>query len=215
MANPDWAAAWTEGMHMTDALIPKPAGRGRPYEKGRSGNPAGRQTGSRNRATLAAAAFLAGESEALTRRAVELALVGDPTAMRLCLERILPPCREPTVKFALPPIESAPTGKARGLKVHDIAAMKAVTSALVSGAITPGEAETIAAVVGTFVLQPAWQSRDRPGSTTDRRVFAAGLLQMQQRETIGSILDCKSRPWPLAGRHAFCDHSRRDGGRQP
>ena len=75
------------------------------------GNPAGRRTGSRNKATLAAAAFLAGESEALTRRAVELALAGDPTAMRLCLERILPPCRERTVKFALPPIESAPTGQ--------------------------------------------------------------------------------------------------------
>jgi hypothetical protein len=29
--------------------------------------------------------------------------------------------------------------------------MKAVTSALASGAITPGEAERIAAVVGTFV----------------------------------------------------------------
>jgi hypothetical protein len=26
---------------------------------------------------------------------------------------------------------------------------------------------------------------------------AADLLQVQQRETIGSILDCKSRPWPL------------------
>jgi hypothetical protein len=98
-------------------------GRGRPYEKGRSGNPAGRQTGSRNKVTLGAAAFLAGESEAVTRRAVELALAGDPTAMRLCLERILPPCRERTVKFALPPL---------------------VTSALASGAITPGEAERIA-----------------------------------------------------------------------
>jgi hypothetical protein len=31
--------------------------------------------------------------------------------MRLCLERILPPCRERTVKFALPTIESAPTGQ--------------------------------------------------------------------------------------------------------
>ena len=209
---------------MTDGLIPKPPGRGRgrPYEKGRSGNPAGRQTGSRNKATLAAAAFLAGESEALTRRAVELALGGDPTAMRLCLERVLPPCRERTVKFALPPIESA----------ADIAAaMKAVTSALASGAITPGEAERIAAVVDTLsgrsmpaistgacmssktrprrALRPALRSRGRPGSTTDRRVFAADLLQMQQLETIGSILDCKSRPWPLAGRHAFCDHSRR------
>jgi hypothetical protein len=131
-------------MHMADGLSPELPGRarGRPYGKGRSGNPAGRRTGSRNKATLAAAAFLAGESEALTRRAVELALGGDPTAMRLCLERILPPCRERTIKFALPPIESA----------ADIAAaMKAVTSTLAGGAITPGEAARIAAVVDTFV----------------------------------------------------------------
>ena len=43
-------------------------------------------------------------------------------------------------------------------------------------------------------LRPALQSRGRPGSTTDRRVFAADLLQVQQRETIGSSFDCKSRP---------------------
>src|SRR3984893_17507170 len=62
--------------------------------------------------------------------------------MRLCIERILPQCRERTVKFVLPPIESA----------ADIAAaMKAVTSALAAGMITPGEAATIAAVVDIFV----------------------------------------------------------------
>jgi hypothetical protein len=39
-----------------------------------------------------------------------------------------------------------PRDKARGLKAHDIAAaMKAVTSALAGGVITPGEAATIAA----------------------------------------------------------------------
>jgi hypothetical protein len=32
--------------------------------------------------------LLAGEGEALTRKAVELALAGDPAALRLCLERI-------------------------------------------------------------------------------------------------------------------------------
>jgi hypothetical protein len=131
-------------MAMADGFSPKPPrrARGRPFEKGRSGHPAGRRTGSRNKATIAAAALLEGESEALTRKAVELALVGDPTAMRLCLERILPPCRERTVNFALPPIESA----------ADIAdAMNAVTSALAGGTITPGEAATIAAVVDTFV----------------------------------------------------------------
>jgi hypothetical protein len=141
---PDWAADWAEEVAMADGVLPKLPRRmrGRPFEKGRSGNPAGRRTGSRNKATIAAAALLAGESEALTCKAVELALIGDPTAMRLCLERILPPCRERTVKFALPPIESA----------ADIAAaMKAVTSALAGGAITPGEAATIAVVVDTFV----------------------------------------------------------------
>ena len=83
---------------MSGVLLPKLPGRvrGRPLEKGRSGNPAGRRPGSRNKATLAAAALLAGESEALTRKAVELALAGDPTAMRLCIERLLPPSRERT-----------------------------------------------------------------------------------------------------------------------
>src|ERR1700737_1634281 len=88
-------------MPVTDGIAPKAPGRvhGRPFEKGRSGNPADRKVACRNKTTIAAAALLAGEAEALTRRAVELALVGDPTAMRLCIERILPPCRERTVKF--------------------------------------------------------------------------------------------------------------------
>src|SRR5271163_1830995 len=96
-------------MMMSDDISPKLPARvhGRPFEKGRSGNPRGRRYGSRNKATLAAAVLLEGESEALTRKAVELALAGDPTALRLCIERILPPCRERAVKFALPPIESA------------------------------------------------------------------------------------------------------------
>ena len=89
---------------MIDRLSPKPPGRvrGRPFEKGQSGNPAGRRVGCRNMTTIAAASLLAGEAEALTRRAVELALIGDPTATRLCIERILPPCRERAVKFVLP-----------------------------------------------------------------------------------------------------------------
>jgi len=75
---------------MTDGLMPKPPGRvrGRPFEKGRSGNPAGRRVGCRNKTTIAAASLLAGEAEALTRKAVELALGGDASALRLCLEHL-------------------------------------------------------------------------------------------------------------------------------
>jgi len=98
---------------MSDAPTPPERVRERPFEKGRSGNPGGRPAGSRNKATLATAALLAGASKALTSKAVELALAADPTAMRLCLDRILPPCRERTVKFTLPPIESPSISRPR------------------------------------------------------------------------------------------------------
>jgi len=51
--------------------------------------------------------LLAGEGEALTRKAVELALAGDPAALRLCLERIVGPYRERAVEFTMPPIRNA------------------------------------------------------------------------------------------------------------
>jgi hypothetical protein len=64
--------------------------RGRPFKKGVSGNPAGKPPGSRNRTTLAVQALLDGEAERLTRKCVELALQGDSTALRLCMERLVP-----------------------------------------------------------------------------------------------------------------------------
>ncbi|WP_373867386.1 DUF5681 domain-containing protein, partial [Microvirga aerophila] len=82
---------------MTDAKSPrKNAGNtrkkvpeGRRFQPGNSGRP----QGSRNRATLAMEALLDGEAEALTRKAIEMAKEGDATAMRLVLDRLLPPRR--------------------------------------------------------------------------------------------------------------------------
>ena len=160
---------------MDDELLNPPRRvRGQPFEKGRSGNPAGRRRGSRNRATLAAAVPLEGESEALTRKAVELALGGDPVALRVCIERILPVCRERAVRLALPSIEGA----------SDVsAAANAVTSALARGALTPGEAERIAIVVETFA---------RAIDTTKRREFAANPLQILGLNNFYESDDCDS-----------------------
>jgi hypothetical protein len=158
---------------MVDEVLEKPAEevRGRPFAKGRSGNPAGRRLGSRNKTTMAAQALLAGEAEALTRKAVEAALAGDPTAMRLCLERILP--RERAVEFALPAIKSA----------SDIAeAMGAVTAALAGGLITPGEAQAIARVFTTFV-------QTIETSDFDHRLQTLEARQAQDRSSL-------SRAWP-------------------
>jgi hypothetical protein len=50
---------------------------------------------------------LDGESEKLTRKVIELALEGDTTALRLCLERILPPRKERLTLLDLPPVKTS------------------------------------------------------------------------------------------------------------
>lgn len=72
------------------------------FQKGQSGNPAGRPKGSLNQTTLACQELLEGEAEAITRKAVEKALAGDLTAIRLCLERIIPPRKERPIFIDLP-----------------------------------------------------------------------------------------------------------------
>ena len=112
------------------------------FEKGVSGNPAGRPAGSRNNATLACEALLEGQAEALTQKAVDMALAGDPVALRICLERICPVRKDRAVSFPLPPITS-PRDAA------DIAA--AVAEAVAAGHVTPSEAAEIAKVVDAYV----------------------------------------------------------------
>lgn len=117
-------------------------GRGTPFEKGQSGNPAGRPPGSRNKATLAAAVLLDGEAERLTRRAVERALDGSDLALKVCLERILPARRERSVAFALPPIDGPG---------DLVAALRAVLGAVADGELTPGEALRLSQSVQIFL----------------------------------------------------------------
>ncbi len=105
-----------------------------------AGNP-GRPPGARHKATRAALALLDGEAEALTRQAVTLALEGDTTALRLCLERIAPPKRDAPVTFDLPPMQTAAdAAKAAG----------AVLDAVALGDLTPTEGAHIMGLVETY-----------------------------------------------------------------
>jgi hypothetical protein len=103
------------------------------------GNP-GRPKGSRNRATELAEALLDGEAEALTRKAIELALAGDTLALRLCFDRILPPRRDRPIAFRLPPVGSA---------ADMSAAMASVVKAAAQGKILLGEAAEFARLIET------------------------------------------------------------------
>ena len=101
------------------------------------GNP-GRPQGARNKVTLAVEAILEGEAELLTRRAVELALAGDTTALRLCLERVAPVRRGRPVVFEMPDVANA---------TDVLAALGAVLRATAEGALTPDEAASIAGLI--------------------------------------------------------------------
>ncbi|MGA8649639.1 MAG: DUF5681 domain-containing protein [Xanthobacteraceae bacterium] len=81
-----------------------PKQRGRPFPKGCSGNPRGRPKGARNAATRLVEQLLDGEAEAHMRKLIEKAKHGDTGALRLCIDRIMPPRRERPVNVELPPL---------------------------------------------------------------------------------------------------------------
>ena len=116
--------------------------RGRPFPKGRSGNPRGRPPGARNAATVVAEQLLDGEAEALTRKVIEAAKGGDMVALRICLDRILPPRRERPVRFKLPELGSAADASK---------AMAAITTAVANGELTPDEAGELSRLVESYV----------------------------------------------------------------
>jgi hypothetical protein len=115
-----------------------PNTRGRLFARGNPGRP----KGTKNKAGLAAQALLEGEAEALSRKAVELALSGDVTALRLCLERLLPPRKDRPVSLDLPRIES----------VADVVSTSAaLIEAAALGEVTPSEATHLARLVEVHV----------------------------------------------------------------
>jgi hypothetical protein len=115
--------------------------RGR-FVRGHSGNPGGRPKGCRDHVNRAIWALFAGEGEALARKAVEIAIAGDPAALRFCLERLIGPCRERAVEFVMPAIHNA----------GDLAqAMAAVAEAAAQGTLSPREAMQMGHVVEDYV----------------------------------------------------------------
>lgn len=72
---------------------------------------------------------------------MEIALEGDTTALRLCLERIAPAKKDAPVTFNLPPMQSAAdAAKAAG----------AVLDAVALGELTPTEGAHVMALIETY-----------------------------------------------------------------
>ena len=111
------------------------------FKKGESGNPKGRTAGSRNKATLAALALLEGDLEAVTKVCVDRAKDGDLMAIKLILDKVIPNAKERQLSVNLPKVEGA-----ANLPV----ALAAVLEMVSKGELTPGEGQTITAMIEAY-----------------------------------------------------------------
>ena len=85
--------------------------------------------------------MLDGQASALTQKAINLALAGDMAALRLCLDRILPPRKDSPVAFDLPEMKT----------LNDaVPAMGALVKAVGQGDLTPTEAAELTKMVQAF-----------------------------------------------------------------
>jgi F0F1-type ATP synthase gamma subunit len=113
-----------------------------PFQKGQSGNPAGRPRGIVNRATALAQNLLSERAEGIARKVIELAEEGDMAAIRVCMERLVPPIKHQPVAVELPPLERA---------VDSVEAMASIAAAVAAGDLTAAEAAELAKVVDVYV----------------------------------------------------------------
>jgi hypothetical protein len=108
--------------------------RGRPFQAGNKFG-RGRPRGSRNKASLAAQALLEGHSEAIVKKCMYMALSGDSVAMRLCIERLLPTCKELPVRVA--PLRARTAGELAQT-------VEGLLKGVFAGQLAPASAQTIA-----------------------------------------------------------------------
>jgi hypothetical protein len=108
------------------------------FTPGQSGNPAGRAVGGRNKQTLAAEARLFEHAQELVDNLVTRANRGEPAAMRLAMDRILPTGRGRPLPIELPPVRSTEDAQA---------AVGVIMDALKAGALSAREAVDLINVV--------------------------------------------------------------------
>jgi F0F1-type ATP synthase gamma subunit len=113
-----------------------------PFQKGESGNPAGRPRGALNRATVLAQTLLSERAESIAAKVIELAEQGDRAAIRVCMQRLVPVIKDQPIAVELPPIEKP---------ADSVEAAAAIAAAVAAGELTATEAAKLAKVVEVYV----------------------------------------------------------------
>jgi hypothetical protein len=136
------------------------------FRKGRSGNPLGRPKGIRNKATLLAEALLEDEIEGICRKAIEEAKRGNIQAIKLVLDRILPPKKEASIFIDLPPMK---------VSSDILEAIHRVTQAVSRGELSPTEGDCLTRII------------ERQAKVIELNDFEERLKKLEERQTHESL----------------------------
>lgn len=123
------------------------------FQKGSSGNPRGKAKGTKNRATLAAEQLLQGELESICRRLIQEATSGNMQAIKMILDRVLPPKRNSYISFKLPDLDDS-----SGF-LH---AIDSVMKAVSQGNLSVEDAEALTKMIDIYIrAKEAYEYEER------------------------------------------------------
>jgi uncharacterized protein DUF5681 len=131
------------------------------YQKGESGNPDGRPKGIPDKRS-ALRTLLEPHAQALVKKVVELAKQGDTTALRMCIDRLIPPVKAKDMPVEIGSLDGALADQGR-----------TVFAALSAGTITPDEANALMQAV-------AAQARIIEVDELEKRVAALESLKSER-----------------------------------
>ncbi|MGI9071082.1 MAG: hypothetical protein ACR2JB_07120 [Bryobacteraceae bacterium] len=121
----------------------------------------GRPEGSRNHATILLQQLMDNEAESIIRKVIELAKEGDSIAMKLAVERLIPPAKDRHIQLKFPRVHSAE---------DVIEASACLVQAVTEGNITPGEAHSVAGLLEVHRRASETASLEKRISELERRV---------------------------------------------
>jgi len=129
------------------------------FQPGQSGNPAGRPRGSRNKRTILAERLLEDRAGEVTTAALDLAIAGNPIAVRVCMDRMAPRLRYAPLDVMLPEL----------VTLADVpAAYNAIGQGLACGEIELEQAALLMKIVHGFqASQAAIEHATRAAAATE------------------------------------------------
>jgi len=107
------------------------------FQKGQSGNPAGKPKGAKDKRT-ALRVMLEPHADNLVKTVVDKALEGDTTALRLCIDRLMPALRAKDESVVIDGLDKSGSLVEQG---------QSVITALAGGKVSPSDASTLMNVI--------------------------------------------------------------------